>query len=250
MKGLKIWCLFFVLTLAALAPVFALSEEAETLLKKLKGKAISSQSISENGQTRTVVAEECISTSTIIISEVRSHSEKKIGVGSSKEAVVKILGKPVSTSVYGKRTVLNFKKGCAFIENDKLFNWTGFDGNDSRFYASKICVGCDKEDVIRILGKPIYDGGHYLKYGLSEAINFKDGKVVEWCGFPSDSASFTASIDKPVYSPPTSNVSNHNSGVNGTRPRLSNGNYTIHTGPRGGRYHYSASGKKVYHKKR
>lgn len=49
----------------------------------------------------------------------------------------------------------------------------------------------------------------------------------------------------------TSGVTTAAHGSTGSsRPRLTNGNYTLHRGKRGGVYHYSASGKKVYHKRR
>lgn len=46
---------------------------------------------------------------------------------------------------------------------------------------------------------------------------------------------------KTTYSDSDRSIKNHS--------RLSNGDYTIYTGPRGGKYHRSASGKRVYHKR-
>lgn len=217
MTSKKFWGLLAIFVITAYLPVFALSDEAKGMLETLKTKS----------KVNTVVA-----TATLQAEEF----ENKIASAAVNSADIK---------------------------------------------ATSFIVGSSKKDVIDCLGKPVYDGGYYLKFGSQEAVYFENDRVVSWYGFSESDDKFDISKHKiavkptninPKTSRPYSYRATHQQkkpkeeasifslfgetlestpsiSDGPTQPRLSNGDYTTHTGPRGGVYHYSASGKKVYHKR-
>lgn len=214
----RIFALLAALTVIALLPTFALSDEAKVRLEALKTKATTSIAIAT---TTLPVAEfeNKVASAAINLTDQKAAS---FTIGSSKKAVIDCLGTPIYDGGYYLKYGL---QEAVHFENDRVVSWHGFSESDDKFDISKRKIAVKPTNINPKTSRPYsYRATHRQKKPKEEVSIF---------------SLFTEILES---TPSTSDVS--------TQPRLSSGNYTTHTGPRGGVYHYSASGKKVYHKKR
>ncbi|MDO5295227.1 MAG: hypothetical protein Q4F00_01090 [bacterium] len=133
---------------------------------------------------------------------------------------VKVYYKAANDSGY---ILLHSKKDCPFLKNEVVVEVSPLDNDYSSGHQCSTC----KNVNIGATGQQSATAGNTKSYNSS-------------------------SYYKPtnIYTP-SANTGVTNGPADGYYPaRSSSGNYTTYTGPRGGKYHYSASGKKVYERKR
>lgn len=248
MSKIKVLLLLPILTIAAFSPAFGLSEEAKALLERLKTKTETSATVLPSTQE----AEQSFSTQPKA-EAVITLPNARVKRGMPKTEVFKILGSPIHDGDYYLKYGLN---EAIYINKDLVVDWVGFPANSDKFEHpgspnGVIKSGCSKDIVLRVMGQPLNE----YKEGKSDALRYHQvtvfldkGKVTNWAGFVDDDPRFDKASNKAYIN--TNTTSKTTPKASSSRPRLSNGNYTTYTGPRGGTYHYSASGKKVYHKRR
>lgn len=214
MIKLKIFPMLVIFIVAAFSPAFALGDEAKDMLETLKAKS----TVTTVAATATLQAEEFENKTVLADRKATSFT-----IGSSKKAVIDCLG----SSLYDGGYYLKFgPQEAVYFENDLVVSWYGFSESDDKFDISKQKISVKPTNINPKTGRP---------YSYRATRRQKKPKEEE--------VSIFSLFSEVLESTPSASNSS-------TRSRLSNGNYTIHTGPRGGKYHRSANGKKVYHKKR
>lgn len=231
MLNKKFWGLLAIFVITAYSPIFALSDEAKAMLEKLKAKATQNTSIAmPEAQT----AKQPVGTKPFaeIAAEkplMASGAPEKIA-SAAPEDIFKIINSADS------QMIINLENHLKRYPNSIKLN-LGSGGATPLHDAAQWC----EPAIVRLL----------LRRGAN--VNAKNNLGYTPLDFASDAnieiLKAAGAKKKAVkYSNASSNYSGK-SASGSTRPRLSNGDYTTHTGPRGGVYHYSASGKKVYHKR-
>lgn len=207
---------FAIFAIITCSPVFAISDEAKAMLEKLRAKP------SQVDAEATVQAESYEQT---IQAEQVTFNTKAV-----PEDIFRII------SFNNEDTKA---KLASHIKQypDSIELITNFSGYTPLHNAAQWC----KPEIVDLLIKHganvnATTPGGWTPLDLASRENVK---ILKAAGAKPGSGAKTATTTEI-----TSNASA------GTNPRLSNGDYTIYTGPRGGKYHYSASGKKVYHSKK
>lgn len=244
----RIRCLLLIFTIIGLSPVFALSDEAKAMLEKLKAKSAQKSSVTiSNTQAEQPIEASLASTSI----------SAEINIGKTIESNCRALDAQLS------KTALKTTEQSSWSAPEDIFKIINASDNKKKSSLEKHIRQYPNSIKLRSSNgsTPLHDAAQWCAPEIVKflLISGADVDAKNNIGFtPLDFAS-SANIEalKAAGAKPSNNQSpnietSRSSGrsTSSSRPRLSNGDYTIHTGPRGGKYHYSASGKKVYHKKR
>lgn len=207
----KFWGLLAIFITTVYLPVFALSNESKTMLERLRIKA-------QGASTTLVIQAEQISESVL----------------SAPEDIFQIIATNNSKVKTSLESHLKLYPDSIKLKSDN--------GTTPLHDAAQYCA----PEIVSLLLSHGADVNAKTPSGLTPfaLASNANAKILKAAG---------AKPNRPENSRSGKiNYSDNNKSVNGSssnRSRLSNGDYTIYTGPRGGKYHRSASGKKVYHKR-
>ena len=209
MTSKKFWGLLAIFVTTVYLPVFALSDESKTMLEKLK--------IKTQGASATLV----------IQAEQISES-----VLSAPEDIFQIIATNNSKVKTSLESHLKLYPDSIKLKSDN--------GTTPLHDAAQYCA----PEIVSLLLSYGADVNAKTPSGLTPfaLASNANAKILKAAGAKPNRPDSSKS-GKTTYS--NNDRSTNSSGSN----RLSNGDYTIYTGPRGGKYHRSASGKKVYHKR-
>lgn len=226
--------LLTIFVVTALSPAYALSDEAKAMLDALKAKSTHNTSAlapTEQAE-QTIIKPAAEATSENSLTPPESSEQSTLA---APEDIFKIINSADS------RAISKLEKHIKRYPNSVKIK--SQNGSTPLHEAAQ----WSERDIVKLLLRHGADVNAKNNAGFTPLDFARNGniEILKAAGAKS-SVMATSNSNTNVYSGKSSSINSNSS----TRPRLSNGNYTIHTGPRGGKYHISASGKKVYHKKR